>query len=136
MATNLFGWIWKRPRYALAILPVAGCSYAMDRWFFSGLVASKWIGLPQYENAMKELQSQSMRWGIATLILGILALVSVLPRWPVRAEAGTIRAPLTPSSEGNVWMEYLGRCIFRAAMFFVATLGLAVLIPLAANLFR
>jgi len=77
-----------------------------------------------------------MRWGIAALVLAIMALVLVLPRWPVRSEAGTIHTPLTTSPEGNVWMEYLGRCIFHAAIFLVATLGLAVLIPLAANLFR
>lgn len=136
MATNLLGWIWDRRSYALALLPAAACSYALDRWFFSGLVASKWIGLPQYETAMKELQDQSLHWGITALSLGILTLALVLPRWPVRAEAKTIHPPLTASAEGNVWVEYLGRCIFRAGIIVLATFGLAILIPLTANLFR
>ena len=136
MATRFLRWIWNGLRYALALLPAASCSYEVYRWFLSGLVASKWIGLPQYETAMKELQDQSLDWGITALILGILALALVLPCWPVRAEAKAIHPPMTASAEGNVWMEYLGRCIFRARIIVLATFGLAILIPLTANLFR
>ena len=131
MATNLLGWIWNTARYALALLPAAACSYALDRWFFSGLVASKWIGLPQSETKMKELQDQSLHWGIIALILGILALALVLPRWPVRAEVRTVHAPLTTSAEGNVWMEYLGRCILHTGILVLATFGLAILLAVA-----
>ena len=134
MATRFLRWIWNGLRYALTLLLAAACSYALDRWFFSGLVASKWIGLPQYETAMKELQHQSLHWGITALILGILALALVLPRWPGRAEAKTIHPPLAASAGGNVWMEYLGRCLFRAGIIVLAAFGLAILIPLTANL--
>lgn len=78
MATRFLGWLKNRPRFALAILFVGAYSYAIDRWFLSGVVDSKWIGLPQYEQAMKELQEQSRNWGIVALALGIVALPSGL----------------------------------------------------------
>jgi hypothetical protein len=67
-ATTLLSWLKNRPRYSLAILLAAASSYAIDRWFFSGVMASKWIGLPQYASAMRELQNESRNWGIVALV--------------------------------------------------------------------
>src|SRR2546427_8943409 len=36
--------------------------------------ASKWIDLPQYASAMKELQNESRNWGIAGVVLESAAL--------------------------------------------------------------
>jgi hypothetical protein len=47
-AATVFGWLKNRPRYSLTILFAVASGYAIDRWFFSGVMASKWIGLPQY----------------------------------------------------------------------------------------
>jgi hypothetical protein len=74
MGIRVLSSVRNKPRYVLGIFIVTACSYAINRWFFSALVASKWIGLPQYEQAMKELQSQSEKWGIAAVILGIVAI--------------------------------------------------------------
>jgi len=136
MGISVLSWVRNKPRYVLAILIVAACSYAIDRWFFSGLVASKWIGLPQYEQAMKELQSQSEKWGIAAVILGIVAMPLILPDWPVEAKGDAGRTTITAGPGPNPWIDYLARCAVRAGIFLVLTFGLAVLIPLAANLFR
>ena len=84
-ATTLLIRLKNRPRYSLAILLAAASSYAIDRWFFSGLIASKWIGLPQYASAMKELLNESRNWGIVALVLEIAARVSAAPL----AERGT-----------------------------------------------
>ena len=125
-----------RPWYSLSIMLAAASSYAIDRWFFSGLIASKWIGLPQYASAMRELQNESRNWGIVALVLEIAALALVLPRWPKDELALTKNSPLTLSTERNVWTEYLGRCISHAGLCLFGTLGLAILIPLIANSFR
>jgi hypothetical protein len=117
-ATTLLSSLKNRPRYSLAILLAAASSYAIDRWFFSGLMASKWIGLPQYASAMRELQNESRNWGIVALVLVIAALTLVLPRWPKHELALTKNSPLTLSTERNVWTEYLGRCILHAGLCF------------------
>jgi hypothetical protein len=86
MATNFLARLKSRPRFALAILLVGACAYAIDRWFFSGVMASKWIGLSEYEQAMKELQRQSLIWGDVAVVLGIVGFVLILPPWPVRSK--------------------------------------------------
>jgi hypothetical protein len=134
-ATAVLGWVRNRPRFSLAILLAAASGYAIDRWFFSGLMASKWIGLPQYASAMKELQNESQNWGIGVIVLESAAVALVLPRWPKEEIALTKGSPLTFSSERNVWSEYLGRCTLRAGLCLLGTVGLAILIPLIANLF-
>jgi hypothetical protein len=136
MGISVLRSVRNKPRYVLAIFIVAACSYAIDRWFFSGLVASKWIGLPQYEQAMKELQNQSEKWGIAAVILGIVAIPLILPDWPVEGKGDAGRTTITAGPGPNPWIDYLGRCAVRAGIFLVLTFGLAVLIPLAANLLR
>jgi hypothetical protein len=136
MGIDVLRWVRNKPRYMLAILVAAACSYAIDRWFFSGLVASKWIGLPQYEQAMKELQSQSEKWYIAAVILGIVGLALMLPHWPVEAKGDTGRTTITTSAVPSPWIDYLRRCVVHAGIFLLLTFGLAILIPLAANLFR
>jgi hypothetical protein len=132
MATNALGWLRNRPRFALAILFVVTCSYAIDRWFFSGAMASKWIGLPQYEQAMKDLQKQSGNWGIVALAFGIVAFVLILPQWPSRSEIEATRGILTASPESNIWIGYFGQCLLRAGIMLFGTFGLAVIIPIAA----
>jgi len=136
-ATTLLNWLKNRPRYSLGILLAAASSYAIDRWFFSGVTASKWIGLPEYGSAMRELQDDSLKWGIVALVLGILALALVLPRWPKKELALPKNSPITLSSSGRNARteEYLGRCVLHAGLCLLGTLGLAILIPLIANSF-
>lgn len=99
---------------------------------FSGLIASKWIGLPQYASAMRELQNESRNWGIVALVLEIAALALVLPRWPKEELALTKNSTLAFSTGWNAPTEYLGRCILHAGLCLLGTLGLAILIPLIA----
>jgi hypothetical protein len=134
-ATTLLNWLKNRPRYSLAILVAAASSYAIDRWFFSGVIASKWIGLPQYASAMRELQNESRNWGIVALVLEIVALALVLPRWPKKELALPKNFPITLSSERNARTEYLGLGILSAGLCLLGTLGLAILIPLIGNFF-
>jgi hypothetical protein len=122
-----------RPRYVLAILAVAAAAYTVDRWFISGVIASKWIGLPQYASAMKELQNASRNWGIAALVLEAAALALALPRWPKKKTPLARGSVLTLGIAQNRWTEYLGRCIFHAVLCLLGLVGLAVLIPLVAN---
>jgi len=127
-------WLKNRPRYLAAILTVALSAYALDRWFFSGLVASKWIGLPEYASAMNELLVESHKWGIVALILGSTAVALGLPRWPRKESNVTTGSVLTLGSERNVWTGYLGRCILHAAICIIAVVGSAILIYLIAGL--
>ncbi len=133
--TTVLGWLKNRPRHSLAILLVAASGYAIDRWFLSGLMASKWIGPPQYASAMRKLQNESRNWGIVALVLEIAALALVLPRWPKGELALTKNPVLTLSTERNVWTEYLWRCILHTGLCILGTFGLAILIPLIANAF-
>jgi hypothetical protein len=94
-ATTPLSWPKNRPRYSLAIVLAAASSYAIDRWFFSGVMASKWIGLPQYASAMRELQNESRNWGIVALVLEIAALALVLPRGPKKELAVPKNSPIT-----------------------------------------
>ena len=126
-------WVKNQPRYLLAILAMAAAAYAVDRWFFSGLIASKWIGLPQYASKMKELQIASRNWGIAALVLDGTALALTLPSWPKKKLIHARGSVLTFGTEQNDWTEYLGRCIAHAVLLLLASGGLAILIPLIAN---
>lgn len=121
MAARFLAWLKNRPRFALAILFVGAYSYAIDPWFLSGVVDSKWIGLPQYEQAMKELQEQSRNRGIVALALGIVAFVLILPHWPARSKIEATHETLTASPEGNIWIEYLGQCVLRAGIILFGT---------------
>lgn len=105
MASNLLSVIRKRPRYALAIVSVRSQGCATDRWFFSGLTASKWIGLPQYEQAAAVLQKQSAFWGVTALGLGIAAFVLTLPLWPTRSNETTSYA-ITAGTKSIVWIGF------------------------------
>jgi hypothetical protein len=134
-ATTLLNWLKNRPRHSLAILLAGASSYAIDRWFFSGVIASKWIDLPQYASAMRELQNESRNWGIVALVLEIVALALVLPPWPKKELALPNHSPITLSGERNARTEYLGRGILNAGLCLLGTLGLAILIPLIANSF-
>jgi len=133
MATNFIGWLKNRPRFALAVLFVGACAYAIDRWFFSGVMASKWIGLSEYEQAMKELQKQSEIWGDVALVLGMVTFLLMLPTWPARSKSKATHGILTAPPEGNIWGEYFGQCIFRTGITIFGIFGLAVVIPFVAN---
>src|SRR6516162_4228508 len=111
MVANFLGRLRARPRFALAILFVGACGYAIDRWFLAGVMASKWIGLSPYEQAMKELQKQSVIWGVVALVLGIVSFVLILPPWPARSKIQVTHSVLTPTPEGNIWTEYFGQCV-------------------------
>jgi hypothetical protein len=132
-AATVLGWLKNRPQYSLAILLAVASGYAIDRWFLSGVMASKLIGLPQHASSMRELQNESRDWGIVASVLEAVALVLVVPRWPKQELALTRDAPLTLSTERNVWTEYLGRCILQVGLCLLATIGFAILIPLVAN---
>jgi ABC-type polysaccharide transport system permease subunit len=134
MATNFLGRSKNRPRFVLAILFVGACAYAIDSWFFAGLTASKWIGLSDHEQAMKELQKQSVIWRDVALMFGILAFALILPTWPTRTKSEVTHGILSATPEENIWGEYFVQCVFRAGIILFATFGLAVMIPFAANL--
>ena len=127
-------WVKKYARYLLGLALVGGCSYALDRSFAAGLTASKWIGLPQYEQAMHELRRQSERWETAALALGTLEFVLVLPRLPHKNKTEIRDQSLVASQEGNVWLTYLGQCILCGAVVLALAFLLAVIMPLAAGL--
>jgi hypothetical protein len=122
------------PRYLAGLVVIGACSYAIDRWFFSGLFASKWIGLPQYERAMHELQGQSMRWGTAALLLEIMALALVLPKFSRRNKNDAVDKSLIASREGNVWLAYLGKCVLCGGAVAALAIAFAVIIPFGATL--
>jgi hypothetical protein len=122
------------PRYLLGALVIVACSYAIDRWFFSGLTASKWIGLPQYASAMNELLNESRNWGIIAVILGAVALVLVLPRWPKREGRPTTSASLALVSERSAWTDFLLSCTVRAGLCLLGIVALAILIPFIGTL--
>lgn len=126
----------KTPRLALLILVTCLSSYAADRWFLSGLTASKWIGLPQYEQAMTELRTESAKSGAAAVVLGIVAFLLAVPRWPARVKSDATRPVLTSGSDGNILKAFLLQCLLRAGIVGIAVFGLAAIMPLAAGLFR
>jgi len=126
----------KKPRFALLILITCLCSYAVDRWFLSGLTASKWIGLPQHEQAMAGLRTESAKWGVAAVVLGVAAFLLALPRWPARLESDATRSVLTSGSDGHILKAFLLQCLLRAGVVGIAVFGLAAILPLAAGLFR
>jgi hypothetical protein len=105
-------------RFWIAIPLVAGSAYALSRWFFLGLTASKWIGLPQFASAVQELNSESGSWGIAALVLECVAILLILPRKPKRQPS----APL----DAHAWFEHLGHCALRTALCCFITVFLVV----------
>jgi ABC-type polysaccharide transport system permease subunit len=133
MVANFLGRLKKRRRFALAILFVGACGYAIDRWFLAGVMASKWIGLSEYEQRMKELQKQSEIWGDVALVLGIVAFVLILPTWPARSKSEATHGILTATPEQNIWIEYFLQCVFRAGIILFGAFILAVMVPIAAN---
>jgi hypothetical protein len=126
----------KRPQYALAILAMAASGYALDRWLLSGVIASKWIGLPEYSTAMNELLHKSRSWGIAALVLEGLALALALLPWP--EQRPDLARDLVSSLviERNAAKEYLQRRFLRSGLCVLLTIGFAILVPLAANFIR
>jgi hypothetical protein len=125
----------KKPRLALLILITCLCSYAVDRWFLWGLTASKWIGLPQYEQAMAGLRTESAKWGVVAVVLGVAAFLLALPRWPARLKSDATRTVLTSGSDGDI-KAFLLQSLLRAGVVGIAVFGLAAILPLAAGLFR
>lgn len=114
-------------RFSIAIPFVASSAYALNQWFFLGLTASKWIGLPQFAPAMQRLNTESGRWGIAALALQCVAILMILPRKPKQSASvfSTERAPSEPL-DAHAWIEHLGHCALRAALCCFITILLVV----------
>ncbi len=133
--TSVLGWIKKISWHLPAILAMVASAYAMDRWFISGLTASKWIGLPQYASAMKEFQNVSRTWGSRAVILECVAFVLLLPAWQKQKVVPMKDSMFLVTTNPNARLEFLGRCVLRAALCFLGTLALAILILVIANFF-
>jgi hypothetical protein len=117
MGTNsLAGWVRRSPRYLLAILAVAAAAYAVDKWFFLGVTASKWIGLADHAALMRQTQDQSRNWGIAALVLELVAIILSLP---------------IESSSGGI---HIIHCLRRSVFCILGTVVLAFLHVVVANL--
>jgi len=130
---TILPWAKTRPRYMLAAILLPAAAYAVDRWFLSGLMASKWIGLPQYESQMRELQTVSRKWGTVALVLEIVGTMLVLPPWP-KLQTNQARASVLSGVINNhLWTGYLVRCILQPLLFPAGSAALAILIPLFAG---
>jgi len=123
-------------RYSIAVLTAAAAAYALDRWFFSGVTASKWIGLPQYASEMSRLKAESETWGMAALVAEGLALLLVLPRWTAEKLTPFASAVLAQPPQQNLMAEYAWKCFFRVGLCLLGTVVGAVCLPLIANLPR
>lgn len=118
----------KKCRYLVpTILFMIGSAYSLIRWFTAGLIASKWIGLPEYAFAMREMEQQSRRWGIAALILEGIALILslVVPGHPA-VRPTTANAPLTFPFEQNRWKYFVQLRLVRAGLCIFGTIGLVL----------
>lgn len=114
---------------------MAGSAFAVIEWFFLGVTASKWIGLPQYASAMRHLQDESRNWGIAVLVLQAVALaLSLFSRTHQQEVLPAPRAPLTYVFEKNRWVELLESRLIRAALCILGTIGLIILFAVLAYL--
>jgi|SRR5579859_2717387 len=126
---------WKdRLRFSIAVLAAAAAAYALDRWFFSGVTASKWIGLPQYAFKMNRLKAESEIWGMAALAAEGLALLLVLPRWTTEKLTPSASSVLAQPPEQNLMAEYAWKCIFRVGLCLLGTVVGAACFLLIANL--
>ena len=134
---SLVRWVRRSPRYFFALLTMGAAAYALDKWFFLGVAASKWIGLPDYAALMRETQNQSRNWGIAALILEALTLdVLVLPGNSGKDDVHTgDLTPLTARSESRSANDYIAQFAIRTVLCILGTIAFAVLNPLVASLF-
>jgi hypothetical protein len=136
MSNTRSGPRWKNNlRYLVATLSAAGAAYAVDRWFLSGVMASKWIGLPQYASAMSQLQMESRHWGIAALVAEGLAVLLVLPRWAKEKRTPIATSVLTAPREENLRLGYFWKCILRVGFCLGGTLLAAISVPLIIGIF-
>jgi hypothetical protein len=113
----------------LAALSLAAAGYALDRYFFDGLIASKWIGLPQYEPAMRKLIFESHLWGIAAIALNCVAFSLALSTW---TKPHTTQILDSSSDDAGLQRSLPGSIILCAGFCILATFGFAVLIPTVA----
>jgi len=114
-------------RFWIAIPFVAASAYALLRWFSLGVAVSGWIGLPQFAPAMRKLNTESGRWGLAALALQCVAILMILPRKPKKSAFvfSTGRAPSEPV-DAHAWIEHLGHCVLRTALCCFITILLVV----------
>lgn len=102
---------------------MAASAFAVIRWFFLGLTASKWIGLPQYASAMHELQKQSRNWGISALVLeGVAITLSLLP---MKTQLKTLPPNATPYI--TYPRQLVDHWFIRAALCIVGTIAMILL---------
>ncbi len=107
---------------------MATCAWALIRWFSLGLMASKLIGLPQYASAMQSMEQQSRRWGIAAVVLEVVALVlAVFAETESDVSRPVACASLTYPFMQNRWMHLLQRWFIRVVMVMLGTIGLVLL---------
>lgn len=62
---------------AIAVIAMFACAYSVARWL--GLVGtiSGWIGLPEHEAELPQLQSQMRFWAVSALILPFVGALLV-----------------------------------------------------------
>ncbi|MGA8143932.1 MAG: hypothetical protein WB987_08605 [Candidatus Acidiferrales bacterium] len=111
----------------MAGLAVIAAAYALDRSFSAGMIASKWIGLPQYASMMHDLQKESRLWGVAALVLQSAAVLLSVPNKRKRQSPGTGFGSLPDNAfYDSEWIEYFGKFALRVILCCVATIALAV----------
>ena len=127
-AADLIRLAKKYPRWLLSVLTMAACAWALIQWFFLGLLASKWIGLPQYASAMQKQEQLSRSWGIAGAVLEVVALVLAFfaERQP-SIPAPAAHASLTYPFEQNRWMHLVRYWFIRMALVVLGTVGFILL---------
>jgi hypothetical protein len=111
-----------------AFLAMLLAAFAILKWFSDGLVASKWIDLPQYASAMQHLQRASSEWGIAALALESLALG--LSLFPIpKAETAPTVTTLQSSHpvERSRFPQLVKHCAARTALCVLGTAGLILI---------
>jgi hypothetical protein len=68
------------------------------------------------EQAMKELQKQSVILGDVALVLGIAAFALILSAWPARYKIKAAHGILSATPKESIWSEYFGQCVFDAGI--------------------
>ena len=119
----------------IAAIPVlVGATYMVIRWFTAGLIASKWIGLPQLAAAREALLQESTYWGLGALAVQFIGAWLLMPRREQKEDLSS--APITYSSSRT----YAQNPAIRYALGFVTsilgTLACCLVLVLVVVVFR